>query len=125
VYRCENCTVQVKGKVNQITVDGCKRVSIVFDSVMAGFEVVNSSGTKAQALGSVGTISVDKCEGTQLIMSEASLHADVISAKSSELNIIVPGKTPADDYKEHPIPEQFVSKFVKGKYVTTALEHAA
>ncbi len=30
-----------------------------------------------------------------------------------------------DDYKEYPLPEQFVSKYVNGKFVTTPAEHGA
>mmetsp|Transcript_10508 Transcript_10508/g.28603 ORF Transcript_10508/g.28603 Transcript_10508/m.28603 type:complete len:487 (+) Transcript_10508:68-1528(+) len=125
IFKCEGSTVQVKGKVNQITIDSCKKTSVVFDAAMAGLELVNCVGCKVQVTGTVATISVDKCEGTQLILSRDSLSADVISAKSSELNIIVPGKTEADEYKEHAIPEQFISKYANGKWVTTTLEHTA
>lgn len=125
MYRCDGSVIEVKGKVNQITIDSCSKTALVFDSALAGLDVVNSSGCKVQVRGKVATISVDKCEGTQLILSREATAADIISAKSSELNIIVPGKTDADEYKEHAIPEQFISKYVNGKYVTKTLDHAA
>ena len=51
----------------------------------------------------------------------------VISAKSSELNIIVPGATDDDEFKEHPIPEQFMSKYnaSTGKWSTECVAHTA
>jgi len=125
LFKCENCVVQVKGKVNQITLDSCKKTQLVFDSVMAGFELVNSTSCKAQVTGSVGTINVEKSDGTQLILSKDAVKADIISAKSSELNIIVPGATDDDEYKEHAIPEQFISKYDGKRFITKTLEHTA
>ena len=52
-----------------------------------------------------------------------SLEADIVSAKSSEINVIVPGATDEDEYKEHPIAEQFISKYVNGKFVTECMSH--
>ena len=71
------------------------------------------------------TFTVDKCSGTQLILNRDSLNAEVVSAKSSELNIVVPGATDDDEFKEHAIPEQFVSKWdEKGaKWVTNSMAH--
>jgi adenylyl cyclase-associated protein len=125
VYKCEGSTIAVRGKVNAITLDGCKKTAILVESAMAGVELVNCSGCKVQVTGTVATISVDKCDGTQLILSRDATSADIISAKSSELNIIVPGASEDDEYKEHAIAEQFISKYVDGKFVTTAVEHTA
>lgn len=30
IYKCENSTVQVKGKVNSITIDSCKKIGRMF-----------------------------------------------------------------------------------------------
>ena len=49
----------------------------------------------------------------------------VISAKSSELNIIVPGATDDDEFKEHAIAEQFVSKYDGKSWSTVAMAHTA
>ena len=69
------------------------------------------------------TFTVDKCSGTQLILNKASLAAEIISAKSSELNIIVPGENEGDEFKEFAIPEQFVSKWTGDKWVTESMAH--
>jgi len=125
VYKCEGTAVEVSAKVNQITLDSCKKTSLVFVSAMSGIELVNCQGCKVHVKGSVATITVDKCDGTQLILSREAMGANIISAKSSELNIIVSGATDEDEYKEHAIAEQFVSKYVNGKFVTTVVEHTA
>lgn len=42
VFRCENAVIQIKGKVNSVTVDGCKKTSVVFDNLLSQVEVINS-----------------------------------------------------------------------------------
>lgn len=74
-------------------------------------------------LNNVTTVTIDKCEGTTVILSRASLGAEVVSAKSSELNIQMPGATDKDEFKEVAIPEQFVSKYTGGKWVTECMAH--
>jgi adenylyl cyclase-associated protein len=98
-------------------------VSIVFDTVVAGIELVNCQSCKVQVTGLVQTISIDKVDGAQLILSRASLNAEIISAKSSELNIVVPGENEGDEFKEFAIPEQFVSKWQDGKWDTQCMAH--
>uniref|UniRef100_A0A7S0JB84 C-CAP/cofactor C-like domain-containing protein n=1 Tax=Calcidiscus leptoporus TaxID=127549 RepID=A0A7S0JB84_9EUKA len=122
-YQCTDSILQVKSKVTLITLDSCKKVSLVFESSITGVALVNCTSCKVQVTGSAQTFTIDKCSGTQLILNKESLSAEVVSAKSSELNIIVPGATENDDYTEHPIPEQFVSKYVNGKWVTECMSH--
>lgn len=43
-----------------------------------------------QALGRVPTISINKTDGCQVYLSKDSLDCDIVSAKSSEMNILVP-----------------------------------
>ena len=95
--------------------------------MVAGIEVVDGNGVKVQLTGAVKQIQVDKCSGTQLIMNEESLDAEIISAKCDSLNVIVPAKSADEDYKEHAIPEQFVSTYdaATGKFSTVSMAHAA
>jgi len=123
VYQCSDSVLTVKGKVNAITLDGCKKMAVVFDSVVAGIELINCSSCKVQVKDLVQTVTVDKCSGTQVILNRESLAAEIVSAKSSELNIVVPGENEGDEFKEFAIPEQFVSKWVGGKWTTECMAH--
>lgn len=117
ISRCTNSTIQIKGKVNSIMCDGCVKTAVVFDSVLAAFEFVNCKSMQLQVLGHVPTISIDKTDGCQVYLGEASLSADIISAKSSEMNVLVPG---ADgDFLEMAVPEQYKSMWNGRKLVTT------
>ena len=48
IFKCTDSVVQVKSKVNHITLDGCKKTAVVFDSVMAGIDLINCSGCTVQ-----------------------------------------------------------------------------
>lgn len=58
--------MQVKGKVNALTIDECSKVGVVFENLVASCEVVNSTGVQVQVTGLVPTIIVDKCDGVQV-----------------------------------------------------------
>ena len=46
---------QVKGKVNHITLDSCKKMALVFDASITGVDLVNCTSCKVQVLSSVRT----------------------------------------------------------------------
>lgn len=117
VYKCEHSTLVIKGKVNSITVDSCKKFAVVFDSAMAAFEMVNCQGIQVQVNGNVPTVSIDKTDGAQVYLSKESMGTQIVSAKSSEMNVLVP--TGADgEFEEAPLPEQYRSVFKDGKWFT-------
>ena len=41
-------------------------------------------------LGKVPTISIDKTDGCQMYLSPESLNVEIITSKSSEMNVLVP-----------------------------------
>lgn len=41
-------------------------------------------------LGKVPTISIDKTDGCQMYLSPESLDVEIVSSKSSEMNVLVP-----------------------------------
>ena len=42
-----------------------------------------------QAMGQCPTVSIDKTDGCQMYLSKDSVNAEIVSAKSSEMNILV------------------------------------
>lgn len=43
-----------------------------------------------QVLGKVPTISIDKTDGCQMFLSPESLNVELITSKSSEMNVMIP-----------------------------------
>ncbi|KAJ8268193.1 hypothetical protein COCON_G00133650 [Conger conger] len=121
-YKCNKSTLQVKGKLNSITLDNCKKLGLVFDDVVGIVEVINCRDVKIQVMGKVPTISINKTDGCHVYLSTCSLACEIISAKSSEMNVLVPGED--GEFSEIPVPEQFKTVWDGKKLVTTATEIA-
>uniref|UniRef100_A0A8D0GEC6 Adenylyl cyclase-associated protein n=1 Tax=Sphenodon punctatus TaxID=8508 RepID=A0A8D0GEC6_SPHPU len=122
IYKCVNSTLQVKGKINSITVDNCKKLGLVFDEVVGIVEIINSRDVKVQVMGKVPTISINKTDGCHVYLSKNSLNCEIVSAKSSEMNVLIP--TESGDYNEFPVPEQFKTMWNGQKLVTIVTEIA-
>ncbi|XP_063840722.1 adenylyl cyclase-associated protein 1-like isoform X3 [Scylla paramamosain] len=116
IFKCQNIVVQVKGKLNSIILDSCKKSAVVFEDLVSALEVVNCQSSKVQVMGVMPTISIEKTDGCQVFLSKASLNTEIVTAKSSEMNIMVP--KPDGEFAELAIPEQFLTK-VNGLSLTT------
>jgi adenylyl cyclase-associated protein len=123
IFGCSNSTIQIKGKVNAITIDGCKRTGVVFESAVSGVEVVNCTSLEVQILGKVPNVAIDKTSGVQLYLSKDCLDAEIVTSKSSEMNVLLPSEGD-QDIVELPVPEQFKTFVRSGKLVTECVQHA-
>ncbi|XP_074584817.1 cyclase-associated protein 1-like [Curcuma longa] len=124
IYGCRDSVLQIKGKVNNITIDKCTKMGTVFMDVVAACEIVNCNGVEVQCQGSAPTISIDNTSGCQLYLSKHSLGASITTAKSSEINVLVPNAGPDSDWAEHALPQQFAHSFKSGQFVTTPVSHS-
>ncbi|KAL4218397.1 F-actin-capping protein subunit alpha [Mactra antiquata] len=120
MYKCTDSTLQVKGKLNSITLDSCKKVAVAFESVVSAVEFVNCQSVQAQVMGKCPTVSIDKTDGCMMYLSQESTDAEIVTAKSSEMNILVPKED--GEFVEFPLPEQFKSKWNGKKFVTDCTE---
>eukprot|EP01099_Mayorella_cantabrigiensis_P000522 TRINITY_DN1236_c0_g3_i1.p1 TRINITY_DN1236_c0_g3~~TRINITY_DN1236_c0_g3_i1.p1 ORF type:complete len:506 (+),score=164.48 TRINITY_DN1236_c0_g3_i1:43-1560(+) len=120
IYKCEGSVVQIKGKVNAITIDGCKKTGVAFDQAIATCEVVNSASVDVQCTVSVPSYAIDKCSGVQLYLSEQGLHSEIVSSKIDSFNIVLPPLNPQDDPLELAVPEQYKT-VVRGRTLHTEI----
>lgn len=124
VFGCKDSVIQIKGKVNNITIDKCTKMGIVFSDVVAACEIVNCNGVEVQCQGSAPTISIDNTAGCQLYLSKDSLQTSITTAKSSEINVLLPGEGADSDWEEHALPQQYVHVFKDGHFVTSPVSHS-
>ncbi|XP_037329911.1 adenylyl cyclase-associated protein 1 [Pungitius pungitius] len=121
-YKCNKSCLQVKNKINSIIIDNCKKMGLVFDDVVGIVEIINCRDIKIQVMGKVPTISINKTDGCHVYLSKDSLSCEIVSAKSSEMNVLVPDKD--GEFTEFPVPEQFKTVWDGKKLVTTSTEIA-
>jgi len=118
IYKCNNSVVRITGKVNAITLDGCTKTSVVFDTVVASFEVVNCKSVEVQVQQAVPSVAIDKTSGIQLYLAETSLHTEIVSSKSDSMNVLLPDAV--NGFDEKPIPEQYKT-VVKNRALVTEI----
>ncbi|VDK88541.1 unnamed protein product [Litomosoides sigmodontis] len=118
VFKCENSVIQIKGKVNSVTLDSCKKTSVIFDSLLSQLEVINCQSVQIQTLGAMPTLSIQKTDGCQVYLSKSAINAEIITSKSSEMNVLVPGAEDGD-FVEFAVPEQFKTVYDGKKLKTT------
>ncbi|KAI8076828.1 adenylate cyclase associated N terminal-domain-containing protein [Halteromyces radiatus] len=125
IYGCKNSTIRIKGKVNAVTMDSCVKCGLALDSVVSTVDIVNCRSFGLQIFHVTPTIAVDKSDGGEIYVSKDCLGVEILSAKSSSLNVYMPESPDADDsdFKEVPVPEQFKTTIVNGKLVTSTVEH--
>jgi adenylyl cyclase-associated protein len=125
IFNCKNSTIRIKGKVNAVTMDSCTKCGIAVDSTVSTVDIVNCKSFALQVFKVVPTIAVDKCDSGEIYLSKDCLGVEILSAKSTSLNVLVPEDDEAEDsdYKEIPVPEQFKTTIVNGKLVTVTVEH--
>ncbi|RKP08975.1 adenylate cyclase associated N terminal-domain-containing protein [Thamnocephalis sphaerospora] len=123
IFQCSNCTITIKDKANAVTIDKCRKIGIVLDSVVSNVEVIRGDSIQLQVLGQVPTMTVDSTDSAQIFLSPEAMSIELLTAKSSAVNLLFPDAK-ENDYVERPIPEQFISRIVNGKVVTEPVVHA-
>ncbi|TPP58271.1 adenylyl cyclase-associated protein 2 isoform X2 [Fasciola gigantica] len=122
VYKCTGSTLQIKNKVNSIMIDSCKKTGVVFEHLISSLDVVNCQSVQVQSMGQLATVNIDKTDGCQVYLSKDSKFANIITAKSSEVNLLIPNDNM--EFEEFPVPEQFLTKFTGKGIQTTCMESA-
>ncbi|CAH8482800.1 unnamed protein product [Schistosoma turkestanicum] len=120
IHKCNECTVQIKGKINSVMLDNCQKTGVVFDHLISSIDVVNCQSVQIQSLGQLSTVNIDKTDGCQVFLSEDSKYADIITATSSAINILIPKGV--DDFEEFAVPEQFKTNFTGKGLKTTCVD---
>lgn len=124
ISRCVKTTVIVNGKANAITIDNSPRLALVIDSLVSSVDVIKCPNFALQVQGALPTILMDQVDGAQIYLSKDSMHTEVISSKSSGLNLLLLDGDDGD-YKEVPLPEQLRTYITpQGKVVSEIVEHS-
>ena len=122
LYKNDNTVVNVKGqKINSICIDNCNKCGIVFNNAIAVVELVNCNSVEIQCQGRVPSFAIDKCSSIQVILSKDCLDTEIVTSKSDQVNVLIPG--PDGDLVELAVPEQFKTTIDNGKLNTGCVEH--
>lgn len=122
IYACSDVVIFVDSKCKGVRIDRCRNVTVVVQSLLSGVEVVNSFKMKMQVNGQVPSVAIDKTDGIVVGLSWDSRDAQIVTSKSSEMNVTFPVSADADaEWVEMPIPEQFVTKITGPKSLSSSV----
>ena len=79
------------------------------------FEVTNSVDVTVDVTGTINAFSIDSTKHVAIYITKSSAQAQFITSKSTEIFVRVRDESDNDNYKEFPIPEQFVFNLNNGK----------
>lgn len=120
IYACKDCAIFVDTKVKGVRVDKCRNITIIMQSVLSGVEAVNCKKLKMQVMRDLPSVAIDKTDGVVVGLSWTARAAQIVTSKSSEMNVTFPVSAAEDaEWVEMPIPEQFVTRIVDGKLVSS------
>lgn len=124
IFGCKNSTIQIKGKVNAVTLVNCVKTSVLVDSVVSSVSVTKSPSFALQITGTAPMIQIDSTDSGQIFLSKASLGAEITTAKCSAINVSLPVEGEEEGvFKEQAVPEMLRSFVKDGKLITTVVEH--
>lgn len=123
IFHCQNCVIEIKGKVNAVSLLSCTKTSVLLDTLVSSLEVTRCNSFAAQITGYTPTILIDSTDGGQVYLSEQGLQTEIITAKSSSLNVSVPASSgEPGELEEIPLPEQI--KHTLQRSGTKSLAHS-
>lgn len=142
LFGCKNTTVQIKGKVNAVTLGtylnclilrpsrtdmyavNCVKTSVLVDSVVSSVSITKSPSFALQIVGKAPMIQIDSTDSGQIYLSKTSLEAEITTAKCSAINVSLPVEGEEDGvFVEQAVPEMLRTVVKDGKLVTSVLEH--
>lgn len=123
IGKCCKTLVQIKGKVNAISLSETESCSVVLYSSISGMDIIKSNKFGVQVEGSLPQISINQSQGGSIYLSKESMSTEIYTSCSTSINVNLPiGED--EDYVEFPIPEQLKHTFDNGKMKSDVFVHA-
>lgn len=123
VYNCKNCTIQLKGKFNALSLDSCAKTGVVVDTLVSAIDLVKSTSFALQVLDKCPTVICDVCDSGQIYLSKTGLDCEIVTSKCGSINVNIPDPE-SGEFKEEAVPEMLKHQVVNGKLETSIVVHA-
>jgi len=106
IFKCEKSTVRIKGKINCVSVDNCKRLTLICDTVVSYIELINCSSCEVRVIELTPTVNIDKSQSVVVHLSDKCLEGNttVNTSKCDAINMAFPNPEDKEDEVEYPIP---------------------
>ncbi|CCW63319.1 unnamed protein product [Phytomonas sp. EM1] len=125
VQDCRYVSLEVKGKVNSVSIVHCHKAQVALSSVVSSVEILGCTDIDVQVAEAAPSVVVENSSTVNiyLLSPEHSRETDIFSTRITTVNVLFPSRDDPEDMVELPLPEQFVSKIVldgkKGDVIKT------
>eukprot|EP00483_Globobulimina_turgida_P002065 UN02067 len=111
IVNCKNTGFRLATKCKAVIVDSCTKIQVEIDSVLTSVDMINTNGSTLYLKSNVPTLNIDKCAGPRIVLFQDLLdkNPQIITSMTSDMNISTPGKEVDDDWKDVPVPYQFIT----------------
>eukprot|EP01084_Bolivina_argentea_P022838 42479_1 len=111
IVNCKNTGFRIPTKCKTVIIDSCEKVQVEIEEVLTSVDMVNTKSSTLYLKKSVPTLNIDKCGGPRIVLFQELLDKkpQIVTSMTSDMNISIPGKTADDDFKDVPIPYQFIT----------------
>ncbi|KFM79851.1 Adenylyl cyclase-associated protein 2, partial [Stegodyphus mimosarum] len=87
MFRCENSSLEVRKKINGVTIDTCKKTNIALNAVISSVELIRCQRVQVQCNGHVPLMSIDNSDSVQVFLPKEARGIEIVSSKSSSCNV--------------------------------------
>merc|ERR1712216_436802 len=121
VENCEGTTFYFSGKFNNLTLNRCKDVTVVVDTLIASLELLDAKDVRIKVNENVNLLSIERSEKVSIEIPNPD-NLDIVHTGSNGINILVPKGD--GEYIEHPLPTSTTSRFNSdNKLMNTVVEN--
>ena len=116
VYDCKNCTIEVKGKFQGLSLTTCKNVKVIVDKVVSYVDISQCENTEVTPLTQLKTIKVERSTKLNVNLNEQTRGCQIISTHSKDIFIEGPRLVPIPPANEDDEPETTIKLPVADSY---------
>lgn len=107
-FACQNITIRVVGKIKSVALEGCKKVTLIVDSVVSEVNVMNSSAIKVFAQDQLKSLTIESTNELQLNLTHKNRDCKITSTCTRSVWVRFPkdgsDDTDNDDVNWHRMP---------------------
>lgn len=119
ITRCENVTIKLPNKVTKIELAKCKQVNLFCPAVISSCDIQHTDSCVIEFTQRCPGLAISNSQSLKVYIPRDSMEGlEIASSGDGTANIMVPDKDDPSEYKEVPVPFQFVHHFKGEKLVS-------
>ena len=116
---CRNTKFRISLRCTYIRIENCENLQVEVNSVLGTVDIIHCKGFLLTCEAIVPTVIVSGSHRGTIFLEAGALRTDVVSTRSTEINLAWKNSTEEGLFVEKQLPEQFVHSVQNDDIVTT------